>query len=509
MNAPLRRVAVAVMVMIAVLLGNATYVQVIKADSLRTDPRNQRVLFDEYSRQRGQISAGGQVLAESVSVDSRYRFLREYPPPGMQCDPSADAFAEACDPLAMAPVTGFYSMQYSSTGLEHAEDAILNGSDDRLFGRRLFDLLSGRDPRGGNVVSTIVPELQKIAYAELAGRGYTGSVVAIEPATGKILALVSTPSYDPNPLASHDGDVRTAAWEALTDDADQPMLNRAVSATYPPGSTFKVVTAAAALADGARMDTEVTAAATIVLPDTTVTLPNFGAPPMHCGPEGAETTTLLTAFALSCNTAFAELAMAHGPETLRAQAEAFGIGTDPQPIPLPVAESSVGSLPDDAAIAQSGIGQQSVALTPLQNAVIAATVANGGMRMHPYLVDRLEGPDLSTLSTTRPKAVEQALSPEIAATLTEMMVESERNTSDAGAASWMSIASKTGTAEHGTAEENKAPHAWYIGFAPADRPQIAIAVIVEDGGDRGHAATGGTVAAPIGRAVIGAALREE
>ncbi len=145
MNTPLRRVSIAVMVMVVALLANATYLQVIKADDLRTDPRNSRVLLDEYSRQRGQISAGGQVLASSVPTEDRYKYLRTYPQNSIS----------PASPQANAPITGYYSMLYSSSGLERAEDPVLNGSDDRLFGGRLFDLISGRDPRGGNVVTTI------------------------------------------------------------------------------------------------------------------------------------------------------------------------------------------------------------------------------------------------------------------------------------------------------------------------------------------------------------------
>ena len=237
MNTPLRRVAIAVMVMIVALLANATYVQVIQADSLRNDPRNSRVLLDEYGRQRGQISASGQILAVSVPTDDRYKYLRTYPP----------AATAPSSPLAYAPATGFYSLQYGSTGLERSEDAILNGSDNRLFGRRFFDLFSGRDPRGGNVVTTSNPAMQQVAYDQMTDKGYKGAVVAIEPSTGKILTMVSTPSYDPNLLASHDGAQVTQAWEALSADPDTPMLNRAVSQTYPPGSTFKVLVTAAAL----------------------------------------------------------------------------------------------------------------------------------------------------------------------------------------------------------------------------------------------------------------------
>lgn len=472
--------------MIVALLLNATYVQVIKADDYRADPRNSRVLLDEYSRQRGQISAGGAVLASSVATDDRYKYLRVYP----------------TDPQAYAPVTGFYSMQYGSTGLERAEDPVLNGSDAQLFGSRLVDLISGRDPRGGNVVTTIDPVMQQVAYNELTSKGYTGSVVAIEPSTGKILTMVSTPSYDPNLLSGHDGAQGTQAWEDLGADEDQPMLNRAISQTYPPGSTFKVVVTAAALSNGkANPQSQFTAAPNITLPGTSTTLENYNG--STCG-SGA-TATLYEAFRRSCNTAFVELGVDVGAAALEDEAAAFGIGPH-RGIPLPVAESTVGSIPDNAALAQSSIGQRDVALTPLDNAVIAATVANGGVRMEPYLVDQLQNPDLSELSTTEPVSVGQAVSADVASTLTDLMVASEENTAGSGGRSYR-IASKTGTAEHGADPRNTPPHAWYIAFAPAENPKIAIAVIVENGGDRALAATGGSVAAPVARAVLDAGLR--
>jgi len=486
MNTPLRRVAVAVMVMIVALLVNATIIQVVQADHYRNDPRNSRILLDEYARQRGQISARGTVLASSVATDDRYKYLRTYP----------------TDPSAYAPATGFYSIQNGSTGLEKTEDSVLNGSDSQLFGQRLIDMVSGRDPRGGNVLTTLDPVMQKVAYDQLTAKGFTGSVVAIEPSTGKILTMVSTPSYDPNELAGHDGAATTEAWDRLSSDPDQPMLNRAISRTYPPGSTFKVVVTAAALTNRvATPDDQFTAAPTITLPDTTTTLENYNG--SSCG--GGPTASLTEAFRLSCNTAFVELGLRVGAANLEDEAAAFGIGPHGG-IPIPVAESTVGSISDNAALGQSSIGQRDVALTPLDNAVIAATVANGGVRMQPYLVDQLQGPDLSELSKTKPVSVGQAVSAQVASQLTTMMVASEKNTVGGGRSAY-TIASKTGTAEHGENPRSTPPHAWYIAFAPAQNPKIAIAVIVEDGGDRALAATGGSVAAPIARAVLDAGLQ--
>lgn len=488
MNTSLRRIAMMVMGMVVLLLINATITQVFRADALRADPRNQRVLLDEYSRQRGQIAAGGQIMAYSVATDGRYRYLRVYP-----------------DAAAYAPVTGFYSLRFSSTGLERAEDTVLNGSDERLFGKRLADFFTGRDPRGGNVDTTLVPRVQRAAWQAIqqgCGGPCKGSVVALEPSTGKILAMVSSPSYDPNQLATHDTEQQGQAWQQLRDDPSSPLTNRAISERYPPGSTFKVITTAAALQAGISENEQFTAAPQIPLPNSTATLENYGGAP--CG--NAPKAPLREAFERSCNTAFVELGIRLGGDALRNAADAFGFDTAPAPIPLEVAESTVGSMIDAAAVGMSSMGQKDVAVTPLQNAMVAAAIANDGAVMQPYLVDRLEGPDLAEISNTAPAELRRAVSPQVAAKLTDLMVAAEKFTQQDGAIPGVQIASKTGTAEHGTDPRNTPPHAWYIAFAPAESPRVAVAVLVENGGDR-LAATGGALAAPIGRATMAAALQ--
>jgi peptidoglycan glycosyltransferase len=341
-----------------------------------------------------------------------------------------------------------------------------------------------------------------VAYDELTSRGYTGAVVALRPDTGEILAMASTPSYDPNRLASHDGAVQQAAWEEFTaEENGVPLLNRAVASIYPPGSTFKLVTTAAALESGAATpDTQLTAAPTITLQDTVTPLPNFGGDP--CG--NGQTASLTEALARSCNTAFAQLAAMTGEEAFRQQAERFGIGQRDLDVSIAVAPSTIGDIPDTAVLQQSGIGQRDVAITPLQNAVIAATIANDGVRMRPQLVRTVLAPDLSSLEDFEAEEAEEAMSRQTAEQITTMMIASEERTRGGGKISGVPIASKTGTAEQGDGEP---PHAWYVAFAPADNPQVAVAVVVEDGGDRGAQATGGSVAAPIGRAVIAAALQ--
>jgi peptidoglycan glycosyltransferase len=490
MNTPVRRVAIAVMAMILLLMGNLTYVQVVQAGDYRTDPRNKRVQLAEYSRKRGQISAERQILASSTETDDRLRYLRQY-----------------TNGPAYAPVTGYYSAIYSSSGIERAADSVLNGSDDRLFARRLSDLITGRDPSGGNVVLTLDPEVQQAAYEQLNERDYTGSVVALRPQTGEILAMVSTPSFDPNRLASHEPEEQMSAWQDYN-AADPPVLpNRAIDAIYPPGSTFKLIDVAAALGSGRYTpDSQLTAAPAITLQGTNTQLQNFNG--NACGT--GETASLRDALQRSCNTAFAQLASELGEQALREQAEAFGIGTADLRVPMPVATSTIGDIPDVAALQQSSIGQRDVALTPLQNAMVVAAIANGGEVMQPYLISEIQSQELDPVETTSPDRVGQAIDPRVASTLTEMMVNNENSYSGSGKITGVQIAAKTGTAEHGPNPQAVAPHVWYVAFAPAEDPQVAVAVLVESGGDRSNlAATGGTVAAPIGRAVIRAALGTE
>ncbi|MEQ3551299.1 penicillin-binding protein 2 [Pseudonocardia nematodicida] len=487
MNRPVRRVALAVMIMVVALLGNLTYVQVVMAGQYRDDPRNQRSQIDEYSRQRGQIVAGGQVLAQSVETDGRLRYAREYP--------GGPAFA---------PITGFLSTVYGTGALERSTNEVLNGTDDRLFVRRMSDLITGRDPSGGNVVTTIDPDVQQVAYDRMNQEGYTGAVVALEPQTGDILAMASTPAYDPSPLASPDAQEQQDAWRDYNNAEPNPLVNRAINEIEPPGSTFKLVTTAAALQNGYTPDSRLTAERNIQLADSTTTLENFNG--SSCG--GGATASLAEALARSCNTAFAQLGEELGPDTLRAQAESFGIGRTDLQIPMPVTASQVGPMADTPSTQQSAIGQRDVRLTPMQLAMIGGSIANGGQTMAPHLVREIQSPTLDVVDTTEPDRLTRSMPAPVASTLTDMMIASEDRTQGGGKITGVQIASKTGTAEHGTDPKNTPPHAWYVAFAPAENPQVAVAVLVEDGGNRALEATGGSVAAPIGRAVIAEALRD-
>lgn len=345
---------------------------------------------------------------------------------------------------------------------------------------------------------TLKPNVQQIAYQQLANNGYSGSVVAIKPSTGEILAMASTPSFDPSQIVQKDGEAADAAFTQYSQAEGAPLLNRSTQQTQPPGSTFKVITTAAALKEGDNANTPVTGANQITLPGTNTTLENYGG--AICG--GGGTVTLREAFRRSCNTAFAEMSVKHGTDVFRKTAEDFGVGEGIDDLGLPVQPSRLGDIPDDASLAQSSIGQRDVALTPLQNAVIAATVANGGVRMEPHLVSKVTGADLNTLRTIRPKKAGTAIDKDVANQLTDLMKDAELYANGQG-----DIASKTGTAEHGEDSRNSAPHAWYIAFSLTG--DVAVAVLVENGGNVGQAATGGSVAAPIGRAVINAAVQEQ
>jgi peptidoglycan glycosyltransferase len=481
MNTPVRRLAVACLVLFLALVVNANWLQVVDASHLRHNPHNARELLTTFDRQRGPIVAGSREIADSTATNDRLKYLRRYP-----------GGAE------YAPVTGFYSYVLGARGIELAENDLLSGLDDRLFGSRISDIITGRKPQGGAVVLTLNPKAQDAAWHGL--RGKTGAVVALDPTTGKILALASSPSYNPGLLTGHDGTVIEKNWKALLKDNGQPLLDRAISQTYPPGSLFKVVTSAAALENGYTPTTVIPAPTQYQLPQSTHKLQNFGGE--VCSPSGR--MTLTQALEISCNTAFAALGVKLGADTLRQTARDFGIGRDDLTVPMQVAPSVFPDQLDPPQTALASIGQFDVRLTPMQAAMIAATVADRGVLMRPYLVDHTLAPDLSTLDSTQPEQLGQPISPDVADQLTAMMrTVVEHGTGQPAQIPGVAVAGKTGTAQHATGQP---PHAWFIAFAPADAPKVAVAVLVEDGGGLGSDATGGRVAAPIARQVMEAVL---
>jgi peptidoglycan glycosyltransferase len=473
-NAPLRRVAISVLVLFTLLIINVNYIQVVRADKLRNDPSNTRVLAEEYDRERGSIVVGGKEIALSTPTEGRLKYLRTYPQ----------------GPL-YAGVTGYYSLVYGNTGLERAENDLLSGSDPRLVLRRLADLFTGRDPAGGDVVLTLDPAVQEAAMSGL--EGVTGAVVALDPSTGAVLGLASTPSYDPTQLSSHDPDAIRHYREQLTDDQ---LTNQAIEQRYSPGSIFKVIVSAAALASGDYTpDTKVPAPDKLTLPGTRTQMENFGGESCNGGAD----QKLIDALTISCNTAFAQLGIDLGEDRIREMAAGFGITDEGFDMPLKVAPSTLGEIDGDAQLGVSSIGQQDVQLTPMQAAMIAAAVANDGSLMKPYLVDHVTAPDLSVIDRTDPEQMSEPISADVANQLTEMMTSVvDRGTGQRAQIAGVDVAGKTGTAENADEADD---HSWFIGFTPADDPKIAVAVFVRNGGS-----TGGDISAPIARSVMEAYL---
>jgi len=480
MSRQVRRIAVVLTVLLTALLLNLTWIQVIAADNYRSRAGNTRLTLEEYDRARGPILVGRAQVAQSIPTDDALQYLRVYNPGAKY-----------------APATGFYSIVYGATGLERTENAILSGSDDRFFVDRLQQLFAGARPKGGGVVTTLNAAAQDAAWEGLGGR--KGAVVAINPATGAILALVSSPSFDPNLLSSHRPDEIRAAYASLESDPDKPLLNRPLAETYPPGSTFKLVTAAAALESGRFTPTTlIPGPAEYQLPNSTKKLRNWSGQP--CGPNGQ--VTLEEALAVSCNTAFAWLGNELGDDALRDQAEKFGFSTQFQ-VPMNTATSRFPRDPDAAQTAQSAIGQFDVRATAIQMALVGASIGNGGTTLNPFLVDQVLAPDLSVLEQARPSVFRQAMTAENAAAELAMMVTTvTRGTGSNAQIPGVSVGGKTGTAQTGNGQP---PHAWFVGVAPAEAPQVAVAVVVENGGGEPEV-SGNRLAAPIAKAVIEAVL---
>jgi peptidoglycan glycosyltransferase len=493
MNRPIRVMAIGCLALFLALMLNVNYLQYIGAEDLNARGDNRRVVVDEYSRKRGAIVVAGEPVAQSRPVDDQYEYLRRYP--------QAELYAN---------LTGHYSFQYGSSGLENSHNAILSGSDPRLFVNRVVDLVGSNEPEGGSIELTIEPEAQQAAFDGLMalGEDTVGAVVAVDPQTGAVLAMVSTPSYNPNRLASHDFDDVQAYYASLNEDPDKPNLDRTRRDVYAPGSTFKLVTAAAALE---QLDLD---ANSTVPAGPTQSFSDGGGYQLTNQSDatcGAAELTMTAALAASCNVAFGKLAIKVGAEDLEEQAQRFGFGDDNFMDGLTVVPSRfTGGDPADLngpETAQSGIGQFDVATTPLQMAMVVAGIGNDGTVMKPYVVNQTRSPEARRLDTIEPEVLtEDAVSPEVAEELTEMMVgvvESPEGTAGSLAIPGVRVGGKTGTAERG---EDDLPYAWMVGLAPADDPEVAVAVLVQDAGADAGEISGGGLAGPIAKSVIEAVI---
>jgi peptidoglycan glycosyltransferase len=477
-------VSVVVLLMFVALFVSTTTIQVFQADNLRTDDRNRRTLFESYSTERGHILLNGQPIAQSVPVDDRYRFQRTYT--------GGELYSA---------VTGYFTLDQGSTGIEDALNAELSGTANSQFLDGINRLLTGQDPKGASVELTIDPAVQQAAFDALGD--LSGAVVAIEPSTGKILAMVSKPAFDPNALAVHDTEQVLATYDSLIADPADPLVNRAITGDLnPPGSVFKLIVTAAALEGGAyTADSEFANPATFPLPGTESVITNSGEG--ACG--SAESVTLAEALRLSCNIPFAELGLALGDDAMRDMAEGFGFGQSVE-VPMRSAPSVFPADPDDPATARSAFGQDDVRATPLQIAMVSAGIANNGAVMQPTLVDSILAPDLREIDAFEPSVFSEPIGEDTAETLTRLMVDNVGS----GVASnarigGVSVAGKTGTAENGSGE----PYSlWFTGFAPAEDPSVAVAVVVEDGGGLGQSGRGNTLAAPIAKRVFEAVLNK-
>ncbi|HUQ00708.1 MAG TPA: penicillin-binding transpeptidase domain-containing protein [Aeromicrobium sp.] len=485
MNRPIRALAAACLVMFLALLVNVNYVQFVQADSLNSKNGNKRVVNEEFSRDRGPILVGGEPVAESVRSDDAYKYQRVY-----------------SDGKLYAPVTGYFSYIYGRGGLEYSENSVLSGSDNRLFVSRVVDVLANKQPKGGSIETTLDPLAQEAAAAGLARLGPTtrGAAVAIRPSTGEVLAMVSQPSYDPSTLASHHFGSVERAWTKLLNSKTQPLLNRATQQTLPPGSTFKLVTAAAALEKlGLQPDDMVQAGSRLSFPGVTYTLGNHDG-----GNCGGDRITFEHALEVSCNVAFGGLAGQIGAGALADQARAFGFGTDPlEGLPSSPSRFPTGHM-EPPQVAQAGIGQYDVSASPLQMAMVAAAVANGGEVMRPFVVKAVRAPNLRVLDETEPESLGRAMSSANAGKLTQMMVSTvTRGTAASARIPGMDVAGKTGTAQ---STKDRPPYAWFVSFAPADNPQVAVAVVVESSNTARSEIAGGRLAGPVARAVMQAVL---
>lgn len=483
MNKPLRRISVFCGILILALLVRTNYLQYVRADELNTRDENRRVRIERYAHERGDIivDGGKAVTGSKETKDSDFKFKRVWQ-----------------DGPMWAPVTGYSSQAFDASQLEKLEDGILTGNDDQLFFDRTLSMFTGsKDKQGGNVVTTLNAAAQKAAFTGLGDK--KGAVAALDPQTGAILALASTPSYDPSTFAGN-SDKDSKAWQALQKDKDKPMLNRALRETYPPGSTFKVVTAAAALENGlyADIDAKTDSPLPYRLPLTTGNLENEGNIP-------CENASLREALRMSCNTVFGKISDDLGNQKMIDEAAKFGFNKD---VFTPVrATASIYPKDNRPQNAMAGIGQASNRATPLQMAMVASAVANDGKLMQPYMVAERQAPSLDAIYTHEKEQLSQPLSGENAQKLQEMMkTVVETGTGQNAKIPGVTVGGKTGTAQHGLNNSEK-PYAWFISYAKTDSGSpVAVAVVVEDSKANRDDVSGGGLAAPIAKAVMKAVI---
>ncbi|CEA07197.1 Penicillin-binding protein A [Arthrobacter saudimassiliensis] len=481
MNQAIRNSWVVALAMFVLVLGSLTYVQFFAAEELGDmTPYNSRGVYQDFGRDRGSILVEGVPVAESVPSDDEFKFQRVYNSPELY-----------------SHLTGYFSLAHGNTQLESAMNDYLAGTSNEQFYERLVQLFTGGQAQGASVELTIDPQLQQMAY-DLIPDGQRGSIVMLDPKTGDILAMVSKPSYDTNRLAGHDTGVVTQNMdELLAVPGLSPYLNPATQSLLAPGSVFKLVVAAAGLESGNYdADSVIPNPQELPLPGTNIALPNF----VNGACASRTEADLQFALEQSCNTVFAQMAWELGEGTLAEQAKLFGFDTSIN-IPTRVEASHFPTEQDQAQLALSSIGQGSVTATPLEVAMISSAIANNGVQMKPNLIRTVRASDLSVIEEPDPEVLNTSVSPETARQLTEWMVDVvERGTATSAQVPGYTVAGKTGTAE----VEGRGDNAWFTGFAPADDPQVAIAVVMEDV----DLATGAQLTTPSAQKLLEAVLNK-
>jgi penicillin-binding protein A len=493
MNRQIRRLALALMALYVALFATLNYWQVNRREALADQPDNTRELLREFDKPRGPIvTADGVVIAKSdpAPAGSDVDFVRSYP--------TGDLFAH---------ISGYHTFGLGSTQLERTENEVLTGSTGTQQLRGLPGALAGNPDNSGSVQLTLRNDLQETAKFLLGPR--EGAIVMLEPATGKVLALWSYPSFDPNTIATTDYDAAYAALTALQEDPGDPLLANSYQQRYMPGSTFKVLTSGIAL-DAGRVtpDTVFPVESQYIPPQTTDPIENFGG--TSCG------GTFREVFYRSCNTPFARTAVDLGPDLFVSGAQAWGV-EEPVPIDLPnPAASTLGDVSDlennIPLLAIRGFGQGEDQMVPIHMAMVAATVANGGNMMKPYVVDARIDHNGNVLDRTQPEVWKTPITPQTALTLTDLMIDvAEVGTASCCIAleSGLPVAAKTGTAQLNSAGEPERSHAWIVAFAPADAPRYAVAVMLEGTNAEISASTGGHLAGPIAKAMLDKAFATE
>lgn len=478
----LKRVAVLVAAMFISLFISATLLQGVNTEALADDPRNVRDIYESYKTQRGPILVDGKPIARSIPSDNAYRYLRVY---------EDDIYSG---------VTGYFSVFRGATGIESAANSYLSGQSSSQFFEQVNAVLSGNPVTGAAVELTLDPKLQQAAWDALGN--YRGALIAIDPNTGNILAMVSKPGFDANLVAGHSSKKVTENYKALEADASNPLINKTIGGDlYHPGSVFKLVVAAAALESGEYTNqSKFQNPLSVQLPNSTSEV--FNSSRNSCG--AAAEVTLIYAMRFSCNVPFVELGLALGQDRLRAQAELFGFGKQIE-VPMPATPSIFPEEMDQAQLGLSSFGQYDVRVSPLQMALISASIANGGLMMQPNLIESVISPNLSVILAPQPEVLAQPITAATADALKKQMVQSvARGVASNASVAGFRVAGKTGTAENG---EGERVTLWFTGFAPAANPRVAIALVIEDGGGRDFGASGNATAAPVARAFFQAVLR--